>query len=71
MVKPISKISVYFANIGVSIIGLIPLAYLGLITPHMFTAFLAGIADAALSGNIIISAFGIGYTLGEGDKSVQ
>lgn len=47
-------------SIIIATLGIIPLAYLGLITPHVLTAELAGLGDMALVGTIGLSLLCLG-----------
>ena len=53
----------YF-SIAVSIIGIVPLAILGLLTPYQFVAFLLGISDASFVGIIAINSYSLGTKSG-------
>ena len=55
----------YYSIVIMCIIGVIPLAYLGLITPSQEVAFLIGISDIMFAGIFGLSA----YLLGKDSKN--
>lgn len=59
-----NKIAFRVSNIVISILGIIPLAKEGLITPHVLTAFLCGLADFAFVGIAAFNMFELGLEIG-------
>lgn len=55
----------FFLSIVISVLGILPLAYLGLITPHVKTAFLIGLSDMLFVVIIGINIFMLGYKRGK------
>lgn len=59
-----NKIAFRVSNIVISALGIIPLAKLGLITAHVLTAFLCGLADFALVVIAGMNVFELGLEIG-------